>query len=705
MKYEILIELRSDLCASSGDSFGSLIDRDICYDTNGIPYIPAKRIKGILREEAEEYCNWREDSKKYINGIFGVEGSKNSGKLKIDNAYVNNYEKIVDEIKQIPENYEKYLNLQRILEIYTYTRYQTAIDEETGGGKDNSLRSTRIVKKGIKFISEISIDAEEEEINFLKNVIKLVSHMGLNRTRGYGEVKCKMRSINEIDNNNNTINIDSDDEKEIEIKLLLKAESEIMVAKQNAQTSQNYIPGSNILGNIARKYIEDKNITNFENMDSEFINLFLDGKVKYSNAYISNKAGMNFYPIPFSYTKVKNTSNQFYNKMFDVNEEDVQLSSITDRFVTLDENNYMKEVEIVENYHHQRGKDKSIGHITANEDGGTLYQYSAINKGQYFVANITGKAKYLKNIIKYIQIDDILRVGKSKNIEYGKLKIKDIAISESERTINTYKKFAAIFTSDVIIRDNVQTTTNKQILVKKLQDLLGENIELDRAFINYEKVSGYNIIWNLPKEQLEAFKAGSVLVFNSKEGINAKENYAIGIRKNEGYGNIKIIDISNKEAKINLKEDEEILERKELGELLNVFVLLKKSIENAIVENILEQATNINQEIYKLNNTTIGRLLLMRKQSKTFEEFLENVDSIKDNKKLDNVKKLLKSKREELLNMDSIKDLSRLNQELELNEFEQIGNEKIYIEKGKYQKFILEYVKQVLIQLKIGENK
>ena len=52
MKYKLQIQLKSDLCASSGDSFGSLIDNDICYDKYGFPYIPAKRLKGILREEA-----------------------------------------------------------------------------------------------------------------------------------------------------------------------------------------------------------------------------------------------------------------------------------------------------------------------------------------------------------------------------------------------------------------------------------------------------------------------------------------------------------------------------------------------------------------------------------------------------------------------------------------------------------------------------
>ena len=44
------IELLSDLCSASGDGFAGVVDTDICYEDNGRPYIPGKRIKGCLRE-------------------------------------------------------------------------------------------------------------------------------------------------------------------------------------------------------------------------------------------------------------------------------------------------------------------------------------------------------------------------------------------------------------------------------------------------------------------------------------------------------------------------------------------------------------------------------------------------------------------------------------------------------------------------------
>ena len=51
---KITIKLLSDLCTASGETHNSMVDTDIVYDEYGIPYIPAKRIKGCIREAALE---------------------------------------------------------------------------------------------------------------------------------------------------------------------------------------------------------------------------------------------------------------------------------------------------------------------------------------------------------------------------------------------------------------------------------------------------------------------------------------------------------------------------------------------------------------------------------------------------------------------------------------------------------------------------
>ena len=56
--YLMKIRLLSDLCVADGGIYNSSIDTDICYDSYGLPFIPAKRIKGCLRECGIELRDW-----------------------------------------------------------------------------------------------------------------------------------------------------------------------------------------------------------------------------------------------------------------------------------------------------------------------------------------------------------------------------------------------------------------------------------------------------------------------------------------------------------------------------------------------------------------------------------------------------------------------------------------------------------------------
>ena len=81
------IELLSDTCIGNGNGMGSLIDNDIVHDRYGLPYIPARRLKGLLKSAALEANSVFGDvfASSVIDDIFGKEGIQ-TGKLIIDNA-------------------------------------------------------------------------------------------------------------------------------------------------------------------------------------------------------------------------------------------------------------------------------------------------------------------------------------------------------------------------------------------------------------------------------------------------------------------------------------------------------------------------------------------------------------------------------------------------------------------------------------------
>ena len=207
---------------------------------------------------------------------------------------------------------------------------------------------------------------------------------------------------------------------------------------------------------------------------------------------------------------------------------------------------------------------------------------------------------------------------------------------------------------------------------------------------------------------MEAFKAGSVLVFNALNSISAKESYTIGQRRAEGYGNIKIIEIANKTAKLDLKEESK-KQSNETNDNSNkkievglIYSTLKESIKNSILDETVGKALeNIEKTNYSLNNSTIGRLMLMLEQSKTIAEFFENFGAIKNSEKLEKVKKLLNNTPKEFQELQAVKDLNNLRKPGTNDDSESNVN----LSAEEVEKYTLEYIKQCLIQIKLKGEK
>ena len=186
---KIRIKLLSDTCIGGGTGLGSLIDTDVEHDELGFPYIPARRLKGLLRESAVEAMEAYSGAiaQKTIDELFGREGDMD-GLMKIRNAYLKNYSALSEEVKAINEDASDsfHLDPDSVLNHYSIVRHQTAIDKD-GIAKDDSLRAIRVVRKGNVFESECEIpSAYEEELSLICGGVR---HMGINRTRGFGAVE------------------------------------------------------------------------------------------------------------------------------------------------------------------------------------------------------------------------------------------------------------------------------------------------------------------------------------------------------------------------------------------------------------------------------------------------------------------------------------------------------------------------------------
>ena len=136
--------LLSETIFSSGEGVGNIVDINVVYDEMGIPYIPSKRIKGVLREYGEELMKYGEISQKSFEKIFGRSGSKDPALLKLSNGYLENYESFRETIQYINSLNKSDIKLkpEYVADYFTLELSQTAIED--GAAKEKSLRTLRV---------------------------------------------------------------------------------------------------------------------------------------------------------------------------------------------------------------------------------------------------------------------------------------------------------------------------------------------------------------------------------------------------------------------------------------------------------------------------------------------------------------------------------------------------------------------------------
>lgn len=519
-KKTLCIELKSNLICGSGEGWGNIVDSDSIHDEYGFPYIPARRIKGLLKEAAMELEDFQVFDKDTAKEIFGSDSSYGHH-FALYNGYLKNYDHMREEINNAPEEIKKYLMPVNVNNHYTEVHYHTAIDED-GIAKEHSLRSVRAIDKGLIFYAPIEFEREDEEK--LEKCMALVRHMGMNRTRGYGEVKLSLIENEESTYCEKSLE-DLEDENEYTIKLYLENQTSLSITGTNGIDTLDYISGSSIMGFFANRYLQK------EKVGKDFYRLFLEGNVIFHNAYISDSDWREYIPSRKSIYKQK-TGKKYYDKSFETPSEDELLSKVNNKYLTENELREVKE-ELV--YHHRRPDKKEIGHVISNENqgDGMLYQREVISKDQRFIGRITGKGKDIKKALLN-SIPAFLHLGSSCKVQYGNVKIEEIKVEKKKTEIikKGTKVVSTLISPLLLVDEKGESIVNVEAL--------GETLKLESAkyFVDYTEVSGYNAKWKLQKPFYIAFDKGSCVQGILKEDIK-RERFE-GILQNEGLGEIRV---------------------------------------------------------------------------------------------------------------------------------------------------------------------
>ena len=613
---ELEITLKSDLCAGAGKHYSSIIDLDTSLDEYGLPYIPAKRLKGCLKEVASLIFN-----QDRIDEIFGVAGSDKSAPFSISDAKLEDYDVYVNDI------IKNKIDDSDVNDLFCSVRSETSIDEETKTAKDKTLRFVRVVnqhspidKSNLVFVSDVSADKEFEED--LMKIAKALRNIGYHRNRGLGAVKCRMNTESKNDCDFESYSLE--DDCVYKLDYTIRNDSDIMLPNNSADCTMDYIPGTSVFGAFAGLYCKYKYDIN------KFNDFFYSDDVRFSNLYIMDKNFEKCYPSIRFMAKRKDISGIFNTINGD---EKVSFKPLKKGYLNKD-NSYIEPIS------------KRVYHNAVNSVDSSLYMQHCLCAGQYFGGTIIAKGNKMEVLYELLKKDQ-LRFGKSKTAQYSNCSViadsvKIQKLSNDETVLLKKGTFAAyVLRSDAVIVDE---NGREQTSISALQKALGlENKKLySKSNIALTTISGYNAKWNLKKPHINAFKAGSAIVFEITEDTELKKTQFIGEKQNEGFGVVELIpNVDKLEEKVidfdDIKPDYIKCEKTPISDAIR-----KEKVNEAIKELALEKISTV-----KLNSTQIGRLILMCKEAENMDNLLKRINSIKTKSVKDNATKIYNTVKEE----------------------------------------------------------
>ena len=668
----IEIVLKSDLCTGTGYSYAGVIDSDAASDQYGLPFIPARRLKGCLRESAEMISPVLDHPN--TNQLFGRRGAERTGNLIIDNALLPSWHDLQAGLSQLREKDNEKYSADRIFQLFTSIRAQTKIDEN-GIAADNSLRFTRVVNhflpdgKEAKFCAEVSFPDEYEED--LEKIVKATRHIGMDRNRGLGNVRCMLTNVKSIPDF--SLGNLSSDEQPVTITYMLTAEEPLMISRDAGSQSVTYIPGRMILGSLASRYLS---IPGCSAEDTVFRDLFLNGKTQYLNVYpeISGKRSI---PVPWFIQRMKKSKKLINAERLDEqkNAEDAynpkdgnQPRKLTGKYaVQLGDNSFgIHETDMRLIYHHRHG---------SSEMEALLYYQQVIAEGQSFRGCIVVPGKYadlVRNLLSAVP----LRLGKSKTAQYGKCVVSDVNCKDQNLSAKTFAKgdvllvslasdaeFNTVNGSTVYYSDICRETAEKlgiegKAEPAKLEPEEGENQPFC-SILDCGLEGGYQAVWNLRRKPVPVVKAGSVLAYKLTTDVTIPAHQMIGSNNLEGYGEVfcfSCAKMNYKLSEVNLSDDEEKIESCNMSDL-NV---LKEAIDKKdrlINAAEIIQGKNWQEKLESISSSSIGRITLMLRESmdtvgrsrcsdadydqKVLNEFKRRIESIKKDSVRESAKKFV----------------------------------------------------------------
>lgn len=612
----IRITLRSDLCAGNGESRGNAVDIDIVLTADGLPRIPARRLKGCLRAAAEELAALGDETAAYTAELFGDKAGR-QGCLWVGDAALPQEAAFTAWLKQNPA----WADHSRVEQLYTDVRGQTRLQD--GVADDGSLRFTRVLgqydpldkAKALVFEAPVRLEnASHEAMCLLEHCCAATRHIGTHRNRGLGNVR--LTYIPGTDTPTAPQKPPLPDADTVTLTYHVQLKTPLTLPGCGKQLTA--IPARSIIGCLAGAYLRQGTAA-----DDAFRRLFLDGTARWS-PLTPVIGGEISHPAPLALVYMKNEG-VYANRCTEAPAG--KQKTLSGVYTAPGKHGLLAaSVPITTTYHHK--------HRDANSDA-TLYMQQAVQAGLVYGGTVTLPAALAGQAAALLSTAP-LRFGRSKSAQYAVCEllgsITAAPVQETQVTIHKGEPFFILLETDLILNTDAPTP---ETAATALQENLGIAAHhTGKDYLLYHTIGGYNMMWQMPKPRRTAICGGSVYCFTADKDAVLPSHFIPDTAEQvqEGFGCCRVLNQAEMAALT--------VERKAA---VDTFAPAADDDCNPLRRALmLQQAKEVmqttawnlvNGKTFRLDTGVLGRLRLMLPEAENLQDLRNRVNSIKTESK------------------------------------------------------------------------
>ena len=613
---ELRVVLRSDLCAGSGEAAGMTVDSDVCMDAQGFPYIPARRIKGVLRDAAETLRKYGDSrfTEDAINTLFGT--ATKAGAFRITDAVLPDIDRLRACLSKVPKPLERAAAPLNIARLFTGIRGQTKL--ENGVAVDQTLRFTRVLnrhnalhpERDTELVSQVTWkDGADDAL--LRTCCDAVRHMGSNRNRGLGNVRVIYDPLKTADERFEPPAVPADG-KSFRIEYTLRLDAPVTLP--GCAELLEEIPGRSVIGCLAAQ-VEPKN--------AMFADLFLNGMVRWS-ALTPCFNGVRSVPAPLSLVRCKD-DDTFANRLTTSKEslEGKKQKTVDGSYLALTQNGgRIVHIDSTTAYHH-------------SNSGNTLYMQESLNAGMLYAGYVETPRELAEQVLELL-CTARFSFGRSKTAQYGSCtlaKQPEIqSLCEEPRKLPAGTPVWVLLESDlVLMQDGIYRSDAASVraALAKLLNLDDTIPDGAQDYCQNHTISGYQTQWRMPKPPISAMRGGSIFGFLATES-KIPADRQLGEFPQEGMGVFRVLakeELGNYDRPVKGNAD------KWMPKTGSEEDSLRKAMAVAELERRFSESVS---ELYRdkgvtlsVRKGTLGRVRQMLVESTDIEDLRSRIDTIK----------------------------------------------------------------------------